>query len=312
MKNLRDFVLSGLFLALAGANSANADFLYVSRADIVTPANSSITRIDTTTKVETIFATTGLNNPAGIAFDRAGNLYVANGGNNTIEKFTPGGVGSVFASGGLLNSPDSLAFDSLGNLYVANRNSIERFTPGGVGSIFATNGVNGPRGLAIDSSNNVFVSNQATLGSEFIEKFTPGGVGSVFATTANGVNNPRGLAIDSLSNVYLVNASDQKVIKFTPGGLNSVYYNGNGVNTPVGLAFDGNDILYLANRDGLNILRIPPGTFSAEVFATESVAPYFLAFRSTAVPEPSTFALLGVGMGFALVARACLSRRSVC
>ena len=36
-------------------------------------------------------------------------LYVANIGNNTIEKFTTGGVGSVFASRGL-NLPEFLAF----------------------------------------------------------------------------------------------------------------------------------------------------------------------------------------------------------
>ncbi len=37
-----------------------------------------------------------------------GIIYVANSGNNTIEKFTPGGVGSVFANSGL-NSPTFLA-----------------------------------------------------------------------------------------------------------------------------------------------------------------------------------------------------------
>jgi DNA-binding beta-propeller fold protein YncE len=59
-----------------------------------------------------------LNVPEGLAFDRAGNLYVANGGNGTIEKFTPAGIRSVFASSGL-NAPHGLAFDREGNLYVA-------------------------------------------------------------------------------------------------------------------------------------------------------------------------------------------------
>jgi DNA-binding beta-propeller fold protein YncE len=66
-------------------------------------------------------------------------LYVANTGNNTIVKFTSGGVASVFANSGLDN-PVGLAFDSAGNLYVANAgnsNTIMKFTPSG-GKVSAT------------------------------------------------------------------------------------------------------------------------------------------------------------------------------
>ena len=72
-----------------------------------------------------------MNGPSGLAFDSAGNLYAANVNANTIERFTPGGVGSVFANTGL-NYPLGLAFDSAGNLYAANlnNNTIEKFTPG--------------------------------------------------------------------------------------------------------------------------------------------------------------------------------------
>jgi hypothetical protein len=109
-----------------------------------------------------------------------GDLYVTNSGNNTIEKFTPGGVGSVFATG--LGSPTGLAFDSAGNLFVASggNNTIEKFTPEGLGSVFASTGLNEPFGLAFDSSRNLFVAN---FEGATIEKFTPGGVGSVFAST---------------------------------------------------------------------------------------------------------------------------------
>jgi DNA-binding beta-propeller fold protein YncE len=74
---------------------------------------------------------------------------VANDNSNTIEEFTLGGVGSVFANSGL-NSPQGLAFDSAGNLYAANYggNTIEKFTPGGVGSVFANTGLSNPTFLA--------------------------------------------------------------------------------------------------------------------------------------------------------------------
>ena len=121
---------------------------------------------------------------------RASNLFVSNGTNNTIEQFTPGGVGSVFTNTGLSNL-QGLAFDSAGNLYVANRtiNTIEQFTSGGVGSVFANTGLNSPIGLAFDGADNLYAANYA---ANTIEKFTPGGVGSVFANT--GLSNPTFLA----------------------------------------------------------------------------------------------------------------------
>ena len=65
------------------------------------------------------FVSSGLDDPYGLAFDAAGNLYVANYGNNTISKVTPAGAVSTFVSSGL-DDPDGLAFDAAGNLYVAN------------------------------------------------------------------------------------------------------------------------------------------------------------------------------------------------
>jgi DNA-binding beta-propeller fold protein YncE len=55
------------------------------------------------------------SDPAGLAFDKAGNLYVANGGQGTVSQVTPAGVVITFASG--FSDPFSLAFDAAGNLY---------------------------------------------------------------------------------------------------------------------------------------------------------------------------------------------------
>jgi hypothetical protein len=58
------------------------------------------------------FANTGPggNEPVGLAFDSAGNLYSANEGNNTIEEFTSGGVGSDFANTGFVE-PEFIAIE---------------------------------------------------------------------------------------------------------------------------------------------------------------------------------------------------------
>src|ERR1039458_9959267 len=117
---------------------------------------------------------------------RAGILYVTCDSSNTIEEFTPGGVGSVFANTGL-NNPYGVSFDSAGNLYAANygNDTIEEFTPGGVGSVFANTGLTNPVGLAFDSAGNLYAAN---IANNTIEEFTSGGVGSVFAT---GLSGPR-------------------------------------------------------------------------------------------------------------------------
>jgi len=84
--------------------------------------------------------------PAGLAFDRFGNLFVSTEseppsiGKDTILKFTPQGVRSTFATG--LTFPRGLAFDRSGNLFVADvdgmgSGEILKFTPDGNRSVFA-------------------------------------------------------------------------------------------------------------------------------------------------------------------------------
>jgi hypothetical protein len=49
-----------------------------------------------------------LNNPLGLAFDSAGDLFEADYGSGNIYEYTPGGAQTTFASG--LSNPAGLAF----------------------------------------------------------------------------------------------------------------------------------------------------------------------------------------------------------
>jgi DNA-binding beta-propeller fold protein YncE len=60
--------------------------------------------------VRSTFAT-GLNAPIGLAFNTAGNLFVANQGDGTIDEITPGGIKNTFTSGLLF--PEYLAFQGV-------------------------------------------------------------------------------------------------------------------------------------------------------------------------------------------------------
>jgi sugar lactone lactonase YvrE len=174
-----------------------------------------------------LFASSGLNFPEGLAFDSGGNLYAANAGNNTIEQFNANGTGSVFAAASSgLYAPDGLAFDNGGNLYAANpgSNSVVRFETSGNGSVFASSGLANPQGLAFDGNGNLYVSN---YGNDTIEKFNSSGQGSIFTST-NLVSFPLGLALDSSGNLYIANHGDADILKIDPEGDVSVFASGLG------------------------------------------------------------------------------------
>jgi sugar lactone lactonase YvrE len=284
---------------------ARADTLYVSR-DF---PGDAVLEIDSATGHVTTFASTGLSQPQGLAFDSAGNLYVANAGNNTIEEFTPGGVGSVFASGAALSTPVGLAFDSAGNLYVANagNNTIEKFTPGGVGSVFASNGTSGaalsaPQGLAFDSLGNLYVANPGGPHA-FIEKLDSGGNGSVFAiagTNSVVLSAPIGLAFGSGGNLYVNDFNNSKIYKFDSGGVESVFAD---AAQPVGLAFNSAGTTLYETTQLLNVIAKYDASGNASVVASGTGQTKFIALgQEAAVPEidpgsaASALALLGCGV----------------
>jgi sugar lactone lactonase YvrE len=273
---------------LAGSAPSRADIIYVSNG-----CNNTIEKFDSVTGTNLgVFASTalgpGLSSPEGLAFDSAGNLYVAMTWGPAIEKFTPGGGGSVFATN-ILCQPNGLAFDSAGNLYVANScsspSSIAKFTPDGVGSIFATDRLSSPQGLAIDSAGNIYAANYNT---GTIMKFTPEGVGSMFATN---LSHPGGLTFDSAGNLFVANYLGFNILKFTPSGARSVF--ANTAQAPFGLAFDSAGNLYVI--DPWTIEKFSPTGADLGVFASVGIACLSgIAIQPTSTQQTNTPPQLGI------------------
>jgi len=135
-----------------------------------------------------------LNSPLGVAVDSAGNLYIADFGNQRIRKVNTGGIITTVAGngtsgfsgdGGLatsakLNSPQGVAVDSAGNIYIADSGNqrIREVSTSGVISTIAGDAISGfsgdggpatlaelnnPQSVAIVSTGNLYVMDSANL-----------------------------------------------------------------------------------------------------------------------------------------------------
>lgn len=267
--------IQNLFIALAllaVSTSAHADTVYV-----VNNGTNNIMQF-TSGGVGSIFANTNIPNPWCLAFDSAGNLYVANPVSH-IEKFSPTGTDlGVFANSGA----SGLAFDSAGYLYASdpNDNTIKKFTPGGVGSVFANTGLFYPIGLAFDSAGNLYVANG---NGNNIRKFSSTGTDlGVFASS--GGQSPYGLAFDSTGNLYVANnGPGGGIVKITPGGVGSPFANIGA--TPIGLAFDSAGNLYATYNQLNTIEKFSATGTDLGVFATSGlINPMLIAIKIDAPP----------------------------
>jgi sugar lactone lactonase YvrE len=215
-------------------------------------------------------------------------------GGGFLYRYTSNGVQSTVASG--LSRPHGVAFDHFGNLFVASttldgtsyQGTILEITPLGELSTFAYVGRDLRLvGLAIDSSDNVFVMAH-TSGTNFattIYKFTPGGGQSTFGSIPTP-SQSFGLAFDEVGNLFAADTFNQTVFKFAPDGTRSVFVGPSAFNPdtgPAGLAFDRFGNLFVSTESeppsihNDTILKFTPQGVRS-TFATGLTFPRGLAF----------------------------------
>jgi len=170
--------------------------------------------------------------PAGSAIDTAGNIWVADGENNRIQKFNEKGeyvskFGSAGSGNGQFNFPNDLAIDASGNIWVAdtNNNRIQKFNE--KGEYLAQYGTKGsgngqlysPQSIAIDEKGNVWV---ADASNGRVQKFnSKGEFLQVVGSSGEGAGQflvPNGIDIAPNGNVWVTDLWMSRASVFNEAG----------------------------------------------------------------------------------------------
>ena len=244
-----------------------------------------------------------LYDPLGVVRDSAGNLYIADTGNNRIRKVDSSGVISTFAGreenrdgafggdGGpataaLLAEPNGVEADSAGNLYIADKGNhrIRKVDSVGVISTFAGTGVNGF-----------------------------GGDGG--PATAAQLSYPYDVATDGAGNLYIADAYNNRIRKVDYSGTITTIagdgregYGGDGgpatlarLDHPFGVTTDGVGNLYIADTRNSLIRKVnTSGTITTIAGRQRTPAESRLNVTFRGDGGPATAALLWSPNGLAV------------
>lgn len=168
------------------------------------------------------------DDPYGIAVDRGGNVYVADSGNNRIQKFDACGRymdqwGGFGGRNGELASPYGVAADRNGNIYVADtyNHRIQKFDSNG-NHIQTWGGEGGglgrfrtPYDISVDSAGNVYVADST---NSRIQKLDVNGNFTRWDDPDIAFVFPSGIATDTHGNVYVSDAENDRVYKLDASG----------------------------------------------------------------------------------------------
>ena len=201
-----------------------------------------------------------LNWPGGVAVDGAGNVYIADRGNDRIRRVDGAGIITTIAGTGEsgssadggpaieanLNWPAGVAVDGAGNVYIADRGNdrIRRVDGAGVITTIAGTGVrgfsgdggpaveaklDGPSGIAVDGAGNVYIADR---GNDRIRRVDGAGVITTIAGTGvrgfsgDGgpaveakLDGPSGIAVDGAGNVYIADYNNHRVRRVDGAGI---------------------------------------------------------------------------------------------
>jgi serine/threonine-protein kinase len=184
-----------------------------------------------------VFSISGLSQPislpTALAFDAAGNLYIADYGNGRVVEVTRAGVGTVLDTG-------SFSFSGLDIT-----------------------------GTAVDANGNVYIADRTNTR---IVKVSAAGAATIVPVPGLTLNNPQGVAVDPSGNLYIVDSSNQRIIlSTTAGNVSVIKFSGATIGSFVfGITPDATGNLLIADWNNSRIVKVDVSATSL-AFATTNV-----------------------------------------
>jgi len=293
--------LPGTFEALTTVASDGAGNLYVTSSGSVQKVVIATGAVTTLAGAVGQFGTTDgtgtaarFGYPLSVASDGAGNVYVADNGNDTIRKVVvatgdvttlagAAGAGSVDGIGAAARfyTPQGIASDGAGNVYIADTgNDIIRQVVVGTRAVTTFAGTSGqaawgdgtgaaaffynPANIASDGAGNIYVAEPSTL---YVRKIVV--ATRAVTTIPNVAGSPSGIVSDGAGNIYVADGywNTIKKVVIATGEVTMLPGEAGSFGHPEGIATDGAGNLYVADPFNYAVRKVVIATGALTTFA---------------------------------------------
>ncbi|HLG97705.1 MAG TPA: IPT/TIG domain-containing protein [Bryobacteraceae bacterium] len=190
---------------------------------------------------------TDVMNATGLAFDKAGTLYISSRHDGIVYQVTPGGNASVYVEG--MGIATGLAFDPDENLYVGDRSgTVFKISRSRQIYVFATLEPSiAAYHMAFGNDGYLYISGPTTSSFDSVYRISSHGE---VETYYRGLGRPQGVAFDADGRLYIAASLGGRrgVVRFDENAKPALFLSGPGI---VGLAFTPSRALLVTTNNAL-------------------------------------------------------------